>query len=137
MQLKDIMTPSVETIAPSASLMDAAGKMFTEDVGSLPVTEQGRVVGILTDRDITIRAVAKGLDPETTTVEEVMTTEVLSCHADSDVEDACDLMEERQVRRLLVMDENDAPVGIVSLGDLALCLREDQSGEVLREVSQP
>jgi predicted transcriptional regulator len=62
---------------------------------------------------------------------------VLSCSADSDIEDACQLMEKRQVRRLLVTDEDDTPVGIVSLGDIALCMRENQSGEVLRKVSEP
>ena len=96
-----------------------------------------RVVGIITDRDITVRAVARGLDPNRTRVEEVMTPDVLSCSSEAEVAEACELMERRQVRRLLVTDATDAPIGIVSLGDIALCLRESRSGEVLRKVCEP
>ena len=138
MKLSSIMTGGIETIAPQATLAEAARKMASQDIGSLPVcAERQRVVGIITDRDITVRAVARGMDPNRTRVEEVMTRDVLSCSSDADVEDACALMEKRQVRRLLVTAEDDSPVGIVSLGDIALCLRESQSGEVLRKVSEP
>jgi CBS domain-containing protein len=137
MHLKQIMTSPIETIAPDTSLAEAARKMLAMAIGLLPVSEDQKIVGIVTDRDITIRAVAKGLDPERTKVQEVMTREVFSCPAGSDVIDACKLMEEKQVRRLLVMDASDAPIGIVSLGDIALHLRREQSGEVLRKVSQP
>ena len=138
MKLSHIMTGGIETIPPQATLAEAAKKMASQDIGSLPVCgERRRVVGIITDRDITVRAVARGMDPNHTRVEEVMTRDVLSCSSDADVEDACQLMEQRQVRRLLVTDGNDTPVGIVSLGDIALCLRESQSGEVLKKVSEP
>ena len=137
MDLKQIMTSPVETIAPDTSLADVARKMLAMAIGLLPVSKDQKIVGIITDRDITIRAVAKGLDPERTEVQEVMTREVFSCPAGSDVMDACKLMEEKQVRRLLVMDAPDTPIGIVSLGDIALHLRREQSGEVLRKVSQP
>ena len=138
MKLSHIMTGGIETIPPQATLAEAAKKMASQDIGSLPVcAERRRVVGIITDRDITVRAVARGMDPNHTRVEDVMTRDVLSCSSDADVEDACQLMEQRQVRRLLVTDGNDVPVGIVSLGDIALCLRESQSGEVLRKVSEP
>ena len=138
MKLSHIMTGGIETIPPQATLAEAAKKMASQDIGSLPVcAERRRVVGIITDRDITVRAVARGMDPNHTRVEDVMTRDVLSCSSDADVEDACQLMEQRQVRRLLVTDGNDMPVGIVSLGDIALCLRESQSGEVLRKVSEP
>jgi CBS domain-containing protein len=139
MKLSSIMTGGIETIAPHATLAEAAKKMASQDIGSLPVCgEQRKVVGIITDRDITVRAVARGMDPNRTRVEEVMTRDVLSCPSDADVEDACALMERRQVRRLLVTAaDDDTPVGIVSLGDIALCLREAQSGEVLRKVSEP
>jgi CBS domain-containing protein len=137
MKLAQIMTGGVETVAPHATLAEAAAKMASCDIGSLPVTESGsRVVGIITDRDIAVRAVACGLDPNATRVEQVMTREVLSCPADADVRAAMQLMESRQVRRLLVTD-GEAPVGIVSLGDIALCLREQDSGEVLKKVSEP
>jgi CBS domain-containing protein len=137
MQLEEIMTSPVETVAPDASLADAARKMLALEIGLLPVAKSQEIVGIVTDRDITIRAVAKGLDPERTEVQEVMTTEVYSCRTGSDVMDACTLMEEKQVRRLLVMDAAAVPIGIVSLGDIALHLRREQSGQVLKRVSQP
>jgi CBS domain-containing protein len=138
MKLSSIMTGGIETIPPQATLAEAAKKMASQDIGSLPVCAGRRqVVGIITDRDITVRAVARGMDPNHTRVEEVMTRDVLSCSSDAEVEDACQLMEKRQVRRLLVTDGNDTPVGIVSLGDIALCLRESQAGEVLKKVSEP
>ena len=138
MKLSSIMTGGIETIRPQATLAEAAKKMASQDIGSLPVcAERRRVIGIITDRDITVRAVARGMDPNHTRVEEVMTKDVLSCRSDSEVEEACVLMEKRQVRRLLVTGDDDTPVGIVSLGDIALCLRESQSGELLRKVSEP
>jgi CBS domain-containing protein len=137
MHLEEIMTSPVETVAPDASLADAARKMLALEIGFLPVAKGQEIVGIVTDRDITIRALTKGLDPERTEVQEVMTTNVYSCPTGSDVMDACTLMEEKQVRRLLVMDAAAAPIGVVSLGDIALHLRREQSGEVLNKVSQP
>ncbi len=137
MQIKQIMTSPVETVAPDSSLADAARKMLALEIGLLPVRRGRKIVGIVSDRDITIRAVANGLDPEQTQVQEVMTTDVLSCPSGSDVMDACDLMKLKQVRRLLIIDGADAPVGIVSLGDIALHLRREQCGEVLEEVSRP
>jgi len=138
MKLAAIMTGGIETITPHASLAEAAKKMASQDIGSLPVCDEPRrVVGIITDRDITVRAVARGMDPNQTRVEDVMTRDVLCCSSESEVEDACELMERRQVRRLLVTGQDEVPVGIVSLGDIALCLRESQSGEVLKKVSEP
>jgi CBS domain-containing protein len=138
MRLSNIMTGSIQTVAPGASLAEAARKMASGDIGSLPVcSDKRKIVGIITDRDITVRAVARGLDPNQTKVQDVMTREVLSCRADSDVEAACDLMEEKQVRRLVVTGSDDVPIGIVSLGDIALSLRESQSGVLLKKVSQP
>jgi CBS domain-containing protein len=138
MKLSSIMTGGIETIRPHATLAEAAKKMASQDIGSLPVCSDRRsVVGIITDRDITVRAVARGMDPNQTRVEEVMTKDVLSCSSDSEVEEACVLMEKRQVRRLLVTGDDDTPVGIVSLGDIALCLRESLAGELLKKVSEP
>ena len=138
MKLSSIMTGGIETIRPQATLAEAAKKMASQDIGSLPVcAERRQVVGIITDRDITVRAVARGMDPNQTRVEEVMTRDVLSCSSEAEVEHACELMQSRQVRRLLVTGQDDTPVGIVSLGDIALCLRESQSGEVLKKVSEP
>ncbi len=136
MNLKEIMTSPVETISPDSSLAEAARKMLALGVGLLPVSNGQVLVGILSDRDITIRAVAKGMDPERTEVQAAMTKNVFSCPIGSDVMDACKLMETKQVRRLLVMDAANTPIGIVSLGDIALHLRREQSGEVLKKVSQ-
>jgi CBS domain-containing protein len=137
MQVNEIMTSPVETITPDTSLADAAKMMLDLGIGLLPVSNGQSVVGMVSDRDIAICAVAKGLHPEQTRAHEVMTTKVFSCPTGSDVMDACALMEEKQVRRLLVVDAADAPIGIVSLGDIALHLRREQSGEVLKKVSQP
>ena len=137
MDLKEIMTSPVETIAPDTSLQEAAKKMLDLGIGLLPVSKGQKVVGIVSDRDITIRAVAKGFDPARTAVRDVMSNEVFSCPSGSDVTEACNLMEEKQVRRLVVMDAANVPIGIVSLGDIALHLRREQSGDVLKKVSQP
>ena len=122
MQIKEIMTRSVETIAPFDTIMEAARKMETEDIGFLPVLNEGALVGVITDRDITVRAVSKGMDPEYTTVEEAMTNDIVSLPENSDIEDASDLMEDRNIRRLVITGENDQPVGVVSKDKVALYL---------------
>lgn len=134
MLVEKLMTKEVITIPPDTSLAEAARKMLNEDVGSLPVCEQRRVVGIVTDRDIAVRGVARGLDPQTTKVKDIMTKDVYSCTPDSDVQEACELMEDRQIRRLIVVN-GDGCCGIISLGDIALRLPEQESGEVLKQVS--
>src|SRR3712207_4768535 len=101
MQLRNVMTRDVEVVRPDASVQDAAAKMKRLDVGPLPVCDGKRVLGMVTDRDITIRAVAEGRDPKSTKVQEVMTDEVIYCYEDQDAEDAARLMAEKQVRRLL------------------------------------
>lgn len=137
MHLKEIMTSPVATITPETSLADAAKTMLISDIGSLPVSNGQAIVGIISDRDITVRAVAKGMDPQRTVAKDVMTTDVFTCPAGSDVTDACRLMEAKQVRRLVVVDAAGSPVGIVSLGDIALHVRREESGGVLKRVSQP
>jgi CBS domain-containing protein len=136
-KISEVITRNVVVVRPDENLQRAAQLMSQLNVGSLPVYDGKSLVGIITDRDITVRAVARGMDPNQTRVEEVMTRDVLSCSAEAEVEHACELMEKRQVRRLLVTGQDDTPVGIVSLGDIALCLRESQSGEVLKKVSEP
>ena len=137
MHLKDIITDNVETIGPDASLQDAAKVMLARDLGFLPVQEDGKVVGVVTDRDIAIRGVAAGMDSKTSTVHDVMTREVFSCGVDDSVEDACAMMEDEQVRRLVVLDNDDELVGIVALADIALQTGAGQSAEVLKRVSEP
>ena len=138
MQVKDVMTRNVEVVAPGDTLEQAARKMQELDVGPMPVCEGNRVVGMLTDRDITVRATAAGCDPKSTLVADVMTQEVIACREDDDVRDAARLMEEKQVRRILVLSREGDLRGIVSLGDLATTApHQARSGDVLEQVSQP
>lgn len=120
MQLRDIMTKSVETIGYDASLRYAATLMENENVGFLPVMRDGQMVGVITDRDITVRAVSKGLSPEETIVEQAMTENVVALPENTEVEDAADLMDSRKVRRLVVTDSHESLVGVVSLDTLSL-----------------
>jgi CBS domain-containing protein len=138
MWIRDIMTRNVECVWPDDTLQEAALKMKELDVGPLPVCDNDRVVGMLTDRDITVRAVAEGRDPRSTRVRDVMTRNVVSCSEDDAVEEAARLMQERQIRRLLVLDHDKRLIGIVSLGDLAAEAGDPyRMGEVLQDVSVP
>jgi CBS domain-containing protein len=138
MKLKDIMTPDVACVRPGDTLQEAARRMKDLDVGPMPVCgDDDKIVGMLTDRDITIRATAEGLDPKTTRVRDAMSEDVVWCFDDQDTDDAAKLMQERQVRRLLVMSRDKRLVGIVSLGDLATESKKKQAGEVLQDVSEP
>jgi len=138
MNLRDIMTSDVECVRPEDTLQEAARKMKTLDVGLMPVCgDQDKVVGMLTDRDITIRATAEGMDPKTTKVRESMSADVVWCYDDQDTEEAARLMQEHQVRRLLLMDRNKRLVGVVSLGDLATGSKQERAGQVLQGVSEP
>jgi CBS domain-containing protein len=122
MEIRDIMMRSVETVEPDESLCEAARKMASQNIGLLPVWQDGALVGVVTDRDIVVRAVARGFDPEQTIVEEVMTSMVVTLPESSDLEDASDLMESKHVHRLVVVDDKAMPVGIVSLDKVALHL---------------
>ncbi len=117
-QVRDVMTRNVATIQPDTTLQEAARQMEATDVGPLPVVEGDRVVGMLTDRDIIIRGVGGGRDPQSTSVRDVMTTELVSCTEDSDVREAARLMQENQLKRLVVLGPNQDLVGIISLADL-------------------
>ncbi len=138
MQIKDVMTRDVEVVHPDATLQEAARMMKALDVGPLPVCDGEQVVGMLTDRDITVRATAAGRDPTTTKVREAMTPEVVALFEDQDVEEAARLMQERQLRRLLVLGPDRHVVGIVALGDLAVETGDERRvGQVLEAVSEP
>lgn len=138
MQIKDLMTSNVEVIHPEAMLQDAAKKMKDIDVGSLPVCDGQRLVGTLTDRDITIRAVAEGRNPQATAVRDVMTPQVIYCFEDQTVEEAARMMKEKQIRRLPIISRDKRLVGIVSLGDLAVDTHDEvMAGETLTKVSEP
>src|SRR5205809_5129978 len=103
MQVREVMTHHVEVVRPDTTLQEAAQKMRNLDVGPLPVCDGERLVGMLTDRDITVRATAEGRDPTTTQAREVMTPEVFYCFEDQDVSEAARIMQEHQIRRILVV----------------------------------
>ena len=130
-----VMTRDVQTLHPKDTLQFAAQLMERLDVGALPVCDVGRVVGMITDRDITVRATAQGLTASTA-VEQVMSTDVVCCQEDDDIEQLQQTMCESQVRRVPIIGRDDSLVGIVSLGDLALRQSADIDA-VVREVSTP
>jgi len=136
MNISQVMTPDVKIVSPTDSLQSAALLMRENDFGLLPVGEDDRLIGMLTDRDIAIRAVAEGLSPTDTEVQEVMTTEVEYIFEDYPVEEAARYMSELQVRRLPVVDRDHRLVGIVSLGDVSLS-EQQSAGAALSSISQP
>jgi CBS domain-containing protein len=135
MQLKDIMSVQVEAISEEAPLTEAARRMAQEDIGFLPVIGGGSIRGVLTDRDIVVRCIADGQDPSVVTVKSAMTREVAILPDEADVEEAAQLMEAKQIRRILIQDDQERYVGVVSLGDLARSTEHELSGEVLERVS--
>ena len=135
-RISDLMTRDVEVIDPDETLQGAAQRMDELNVGALPVCSGGKLVGMITDRDITVRAIAAGLSPRDTRVSEVMTEATRTCTPDQSIDEVMKQMGDVQSRRLPVVDDHDALVGIVSLGDLAV----RQSGHIdraLREISSP
>ena len=138
MKISEIMTSDFETIDSTNSLTDAAKKMKSLDVGILPVQEGARLIGVVTDRDIVVRALAEERDPGETQVKDIASSDLVYCFEDDTVEDAVRLMEENQVRRLIVCKEDGTPVGIVSLGDLAVRSgQEHLFAEALEQISEP
>jgi CBS domain-containing protein len=137
MQLKEIMTREVETIPPDFSIAEAADTMRLMDIGALPVCDGTRLVGMLTDRDIAIRAVADGRDPNSTHVSSCMSPEVLYCFEDEDTLDAEHVMQEKQIRRLPILDRNKQLTGIVALADIATKTNDmEETARTVREISQ-
>jgi len=138
MQVKDVMTTSIETIHPNSSLQEAAERMKTLDVGPLPVCDGDELLGMITDRDIIVRAIAEGFGTNMGKVADVMTQGVVYCFEDQDVREAAQLMKENQIRRLVVLNRDKRLVGIVSLGDLAVATGDEKlAGETLERVSEP
>ena len=120
MLVREVMTRDAQVVGPEDTIQEAADKMKDFDVGPLPVCEGDRLLGLVTDRDIAVRATAEGFDPWTTKVREVMTPGVIFCFEDQDVAEAARLMKDKQVRRLVVLNRDKRLVGIVTLGDLAV-----------------
>ena len=139
MQVRDLMSFQPHCCTPETSLRDAAQMMCDCHCGAIPVVDaedRKKPVGIITDRDIACRAVAKGKDPATTTVGECMSNRLATIHQDSSLEDCCAEMEEFKIRRLLVVDDKGRLCGIVAQADIALRMAEHETAEVVREISQ-
>jgi CBS domain-containing protein len=137
MQVSQILTRDVETIRPDTSVKEAAQRMRSMDVGALPVCDGSHLLGMVTDRDITIRITAEGRDANNTRVTEAMTPEVDFVFEDADVQEAARIMRDRQIRRLPVVSRDKRLVGIVSLGDLAVAGDDRTSGDTLQQISEP
>jgi CBS domain-containing protein len=138
MELRDVMTPHVECIPPDATLQDAAFRMRSNDVGDVLVCDNDRLAGVVTDRDIVVRAIAEGKNPAKVRVCDIMSSGVVYCFEDQDVEEAARIMQEKQIRRLAILNRDKRLVGIVSLGDLALRTHDDYlAGKTLETVCEP
>ena len=136
MKVSEVMTSNVQTVQPDQTAQQAATFMLSADAGSIPVTEGGRLVGMITDRDIAVRGIAKGHGPDTP-VRELMSNDIICAREDDDVDDVATKMSEAQVRRLPVIDQDNRLCGIVSLGDLARETSDESAHQALEGVSQP
>ena len=137
MQVSQILTRDVETIRPDTTVKEAAQRMRSMDVGSLPVCDGRRLLGMVTDRDITIRVTAEGRDAANTRVTDAMTPDVAYVFEDQDVQEAARIMQERQIRRLPVVNREKHLVGIIALGDIATTGNDRLSGDALEKISEP
>jgi CBS domain-containing protein len=135
MKISEVMTRDVQTVRPDQPVQDAASFMLSADAGSIPVTDGERLIGMITDRDIAIRGVAKGYGPDTP-VRELMTDQVICVREEDDVEDVASRMSSAQVRRLPVIDGDERLCGIVSLGDLSRDGDGDSAAQALEGVSE-
>jgi CBS domain-containing protein len=135
-KIREIMSSYLETIAAHDSVQHAAGRMRAFDLGCLLVRDDQELVGMITDRDITVRVTATGKNPRTTAVSEVMSPGLICCNEDQDVEEVARMMEINQLHRLALIDREGHPTGIISLGDLARSGFEDLAARVLIAISQ-
>lgn len=137
MLVRDVMESKLEVIAPNQTLADAAKKMRDDDIGSLPIVEDSKLIGIITDRDIVVRCIANGADPKSTAVRDAASDDVVHCRADQTVEDATKIMAAAKVRRLPVIDADRRLVGIVALGDISREGSAAKVGDALHDISEP
>ena len=135
MKVKDVMHKGVSWVQPDASLTAIAKIMKTEDIGAVPVGENDKLVGMVTDRDIICRGLGNGKKPEKLTAKDVMTKGITYCRENEEVDDAIRIMESKQIRRLPVIDKDKRMVGMLSIGDISHSLPQEMSGEVMRSVS--
>ena len=131
MKVSEIMTPKAQWVGPDTSVQEIAAKMRDENFGSLPIGENDRLIGMVTDRDIVCRAVAEGRDPAKTKARDVMSKHITYCFDDQEADDAAHIMEQKHIRRLAVLNRDKRLVGILSVDDLASRGSHELSGEVL------
>lgn len=136
-KVRDVMTQRPRAVTSDTPVTQVAELMESEDVGSIPVLDGEQLTAIVTDRDIVVRALAKGKDPRGMPVREVFTTEIITVGPDQDLSDALQIMAANQVRRLPVVDEENRLVGVVSQADLAMEAKEKSVGEMVQEISRP
>lgn len=134
-QIKDVMSTDFKWMAPDSPISQIAQEMRDRDCGFMPIGENNKLIGMITDRDITIRAVAEGKDPKTTQAHEIMTSKTFYCYDDQDVEEVCNNMGEIQVRRLPVVTRDKQLVGVVSMGDLAQKASSPNIGETEQQIT--
>jgi CBS domain-containing protein len=137
MKVKDIMTKRPEFVKPEANVKEAAVKMASLDVGFLPIGDESNPQGVITDRDIILRCVAEGRNPEDVMVKDIMTKEIKHISEDSSIEEAGKIMRNNKIRRTLVFNKENKTVGVLSLGDLVVEGDTQEGGKTLKEVSTP
>lgn len=135
MKVREAMHPGAHWVEPSTPVFEIAKLMRDQDIGSVPVGENDRLVGMVTDRDIVCRGIAEGRDCSTMTAGSVMSSGIIYCRESEDLDDAVRIMEQHQIRRLPVINEDKRMVGILSLGDISHTAPRQLSGEVLQSVS--
>ena len=134
MKVREIMTTNVECVAPDIGVLELAGKMKTLDVGFIPICENDRLVGTVTDRDIVIRGIASGKNISTCKARDLMTKDIFWCFEDQDVKDVAKRMSEKEVRRMLILNKEKRLVGVVSIGDVSK-VEEKESGKALKGIT--
>lgn len=138
MNVSEVMTEDPICCSPRDSIQEVASQMAKQNCGEIPIVDdQRRPIGVVTDRDICCRAVAKGRDPASTSAREVMTEPVITVTPDDSIETCCRRMENNQIRRIPVIDEDDVICGIVAQADIALMTSEETIAEIVRDISRP
>jgi CBS domain-containing protein len=135
MKISEIMHKGVECVEPDASIITVAQKMRDHDIGAIPICADGKAIGMVTDRDLTVRVLAESKDASKLTAKDVMTRDFIFCMDSEEVEDAIRIMEAKKIRRLPVLDDAKQLVGMISLGDISHALSRDLAGEVTKAVS--
>lgn len=136
-KVSDVMTARPRVVSPDTPVSQVAELMESEDIGAIPILDGDQLAGMITDRDIVIRAVAKGKDPRGMPAREISSRDVVTVRPDSNLSEALELMAGHQVRRLPVVDEDNRLLGVVSQADIALGAREKAVGEMVEEISKP